>query len=259
MRRRSIMGLGVVGMLGAALWPPAAVAGPAEGDRNCSDFGNQREAQEHFIRRGGPDRDPDGLDSDGNGVACESLRCPCSSSSGGGGDRPPTGRGQVIEARTSRVFNGDTLRVRAFGARRRYYTVRLLGVDAPGPRRCGGREATESLARLSFTHLRDSDGDGYFDGRGSRERRVRLTTDPSQPLFDRAGRLLAYVTTRRGTDFGAVQLRRGWARASSGRALEKRRRYRKAQRDARRRGRGVWSRCDGRFDRPARGAPAHDM
>ena len=42
-------------------------------DRNCSDFGTWREAQDFFEAEGGPAEDPHGLDRDGDGVACESL------------------------------------------------------------------------------------------------------------------------------------------------------------------------------------------
>lgn len=47
--------------------------GGSIGDRNCDDFATQREAQRFFERGGGPQRDPHGLDSDGDGVACEEL------------------------------------------------------------------------------------------------------------------------------------------------------------------------------------------
>ena len=53
------------------------------GDVNCSDFPDQGAAQSYFIQHGGPGSDPAGLDDDG--VACESLPCPCSSATGGGG------------------------------------------------------------------------------------------------------------------------------------------------------------------------------
>lgn len=43
------------------------------GDRDCSDFASQASAQEFFIETGGPQRDPHGLDADGDGRACESL------------------------------------------------------------------------------------------------------------------------------------------------------------------------------------------
>lgn len=43
------------------------------GDRDCSDFSTQREAQLFFLREGGPSNDYHGLDRDNDGVACESL------------------------------------------------------------------------------------------------------------------------------------------------------------------------------------------
>jgi Excalibur calcium-binding domain len=47
---------------------------PGEGgDRDCRDFPNQRAAQRYYERKGGPASDPDRLDPDHDGVACESL------------------------------------------------------------------------------------------------------------------------------------------------------------------------------------------
>lgn len=43
------------------------------GDRDCSDFASERDAQRHFESKGGPRADPDSLDSDRDGRACESL------------------------------------------------------------------------------------------------------------------------------------------------------------------------------------------
>lgn len=54
--------------------PPAAQAR----DYNCSDFATQEEAQEHLLPG-----DPDGLDADNDGVACEDL--PSGGGGGGGG------------------------------------------------------------------------------------------------------------------------------------------------------------------------------
>jgi micrococcal nuclease len=42
-------------------------------DRDCGDFSSQREAQRYFEARGGPRRDPDRLDGNRDGVACEGL------------------------------------------------------------------------------------------------------------------------------------------------------------------------------------------
>ena len=44
---------------------------------NCSDFSTQAAAQDYYIARGGPASDPEGLDGDRDGIACESLPCPC--------------------------------------------------------------------------------------------------------------------------------------------------------------------------------------
>lgn len=51
----------------------AATGAQGGGDRDCGDFATQREAQRYFERRGGPRRDPDRLDGNHDGVACESL------------------------------------------------------------------------------------------------------------------------------------------------------------------------------------------
>jgi endonuclease YncB( thermonuclease family) len=211
---------------------PSAIAA----DRDCSDFDNQRQAQNHFIDRGGPRRDPDRLDADGNGVACESLPCPCSR------PRPqprPRRRAQRIRARVTSVIDGDTIRVRALErTRRRRYTVRLVGIDTPevfGGVECGGRRASAHLKRLATG------------------RRVLLRTDPTQDSFDRYDRLLAYVKLRGGRDAALSQLRAGWARVYvyGGRPFRRVREFRRAQRSARSARRGVWGRCGGRFHRPA--------
>ncbi|RJQ36875.1 hypothetical protein C4552_03235 [Candidatus Parcubacteria bacterium] len=43
------------------------------GDRDCTDFATQNEAQEFFEDAGGPGSDYHNLDRDGDGVACETL------------------------------------------------------------------------------------------------------------------------------------------------------------------------------------------
>lgn len=64
-----------------AVWalpnPPSAHAL----DYDCSDFSSQSQAQGYLLPG-----DPYGLDGDGDGIACESLPCPCSSST----PPPPT-------------------------------------------------------------------------------------------------------------------------------------------------------------------------
>jgi hypothetical protein len=62
--------------LGIALF--AALPSPAAGgDKDCADFASQRAAQIFYLKHGGPRYDPDRLDADDDGVACEDNRCPC--------------------------------------------------------------------------------------------------------------------------------------------------------------------------------------
>ncbi|WP_444461986.1 excalibur calcium-binding domain-containing protein [Rhodobacter capsulatus] len=41
------------------------------GDRDCNDFSSAADAQQYFLSAGGPTSDPNGLDRDGDGFACE--------------------------------------------------------------------------------------------------------------------------------------------------------------------------------------------
>lgn len=63
------------GVLAALSVSPTSAAGV-----NCSDFANQAAAQTWFLGHGGPTSDPEGLDGDHNGIACQSLPCPCNHS-----------------------------------------------------------------------------------------------------------------------------------------------------------------------------------
>jgi micrococcal nuclease len=73
---------GLWGACGGADTPAASSGSPSQapappagggGDRDCSDFSSQREAQAFFEAEGGPGRDPHRLDGDGDGRACQSL------------------------------------------------------------------------------------------------------------------------------------------------------------------------------------------
>lgn len=75
MRATSLLALAVAAALTIGL--STGAPGAAAADRNCEDFTTQKEAQEYFLSKGGPDEDPDRLDQDNDGVACESLPCPC--------------------------------------------------------------------------------------------------------------------------------------------------------------------------------------
>ena len=154
------------------------------------------------------------------------------------------------------MTDGDTLRVRAYGAKRKYYRVRMIGIDTPEtvepgvPVECGGPAATDAMLRMAFTAPWDFDGDGLFDEEGGRGRGVTLVTDPTQDLFDSYGRLLAYVT-QPGTDFGARLLAAGWAEVYVyERRFRRYDRFQRAENRARAAGRGAWGKCGGDFHQP---------
>jgi endonuclease YncB( thermonuclease family) len=181
----------LVGLL-AVLAPSAAHAA----DKDCSDFNTQKDAQVFFLANGGPDSDPHQLDgSDNDGLACESLPCPCYY----GTDSPTSGTStepKVLrqKARVVSVVDGDTVKVRLANGKRR--TVRLIGIDTPevyGGVECGGKKASASAKRML-----------------PRGTRVTLVSDSSQDRVDRYGRLLRYVI-KGDRDINKAQVRRGWA------------------------------------------------
>ena len=73
--RRAWLAVGLSALVALSLTalPPAASAS----DKDCADFPTQRAAQIFFIKHGGPRYDPDRLDGDDDGIACEDNRCPC--------------------------------------------------------------------------------------------------------------------------------------------------------------------------------------
>lgn len=54
---------------GQAVYNRSSLFGMRDG-RNCNRYSNANEAQEVFLTNGGPERDPQGLDPDGDGYAC---------------------------------------------------------------------------------------------------------------------------------------------------------------------------------------------
>lgn len=224
--------LGVLATLAIVLFASARVGSAATTtDLDCSNFANQAEAQSQLLPG-----DPHNLDGDVDGIACESLPCPCSRASGDAEAPPPS---PVAPERTAatviRAVDGDTLEVRlsSTGAEA---DVRLIGIDTPETHRpgtaveCGGPQASRSMHRLA-------------DGR-----RVTLVSDSTQDRVDRYGRLLAYVV-RDGVDLGRAQVRRGWAEVYVYDDVPFRRAgaYRGAARSARGSRSGVWHRCGGDF------------
>lgn len=190
-------------------------------DYDCSDFGTQAAAQ-HYLLPG----DPYGLDRDGDGTACDSLPCPCSSSQ-------PTKPAPVVHkvrpivqyGNVVRVIDGDTVDVRIAGHVRR---VRLLGINTPElhPRQCYATQAKTAARRQMPV--------------GSR---VKLTSDVRQPRTDRYGRQLRYVS-RGKTDVNRRLVYAGAARVFVvGRPFSRVSSYRQAQAAANRAHRGLWRAC----------------
>ena len=219
----------VLAIAALACGAPAADAA----DRDCADFNTQDEAQAYFEDRG--PGDPDRLDGDDDGRAPDSLP---SDAGGGGGPgnsspapAPAPDRAQTIKARVTSVVDGDTIKVRPLEATQRSsYAVRLIGIDTPevyGGVECGGRKASAYLRRLATG------------------RYVVLRTDPTQDMFDRYDRLLAYVTLRGGPDAALAQLRAGWAEVYvyGGNPFRRVGAFRAAECSACNADRGIWGRC----------------
>src|SRR3954471_12200993 len=122
MRPGPAVALAAVVALSVTAVPFAAFAGQPQAhaaDRDCADFSSQREAQDYFLSIGGPTSDPDRLDGDSDGQACDLLPCPCGAS-GTSAPAPtttpePRKTAQVIRARITKVTDGDTVKVQAYG------------------------------------------------------------------------------------------------------------------------------------------------
>jgi endonuclease YncB( thermonuclease family) len=222
MTKSALAAQATVGLVAVLMATPASPALAA--DKDCSDFDTRGQAQQYLTPG-----DPHGLDADGDGQACDSLP------TGGGNSSPAPApahdRAQTIKARVTSVIDGDTIRVRPLEkTRRSSYTVRLIGIDTPevyGGVECGGRQASRHMKRIAAG------------------RRVRLRTDPTQDMFDRYDRLLAYVKLRGGPDAALSQLRAGWAEVYvyGGNPFRRVGAFQQAQRPARSVDRGIWGRC----------------
>lgn len=221
--------------LAAAAFTAVSTPAAHAADRDCGDFANQRDAQIFFLNNGGPGSDPHGLDSEGDGIACESNPCPCYYSktppSGGDSTSGSSGGKKTLRqrARVLRVIDGDTVKVKLLprGPKR---SVRLIGIDTPevyGGVECGGKAASRSAKRML-----------------PRRTRVLLISDPSQDYKDRYGRLLRHVHKGK-KDINRVQVRKGHAEVYvyGGNPFKRVEPYRKAQRSAMRADRGMWGRC----------------
>ena len=159
-------------------------------DMNCSDFKTQRQAQKYLLPG-----DPSGLDADGDGRACSSLPCPCAEvkiKQSPSEAKAARKSGNTFSSPVLWVSDGDTINVAKPGGGEE--AIRMLGIDTPevfGGVECGGPQASAAMKKLAVG-------------------RVRVTTDPTQDLRDRYGRLLAYIN-KGGRDLGQVMISRGLA------------------------------------------------
>lgn len=248
-------------LLAAALaTAPAQASSPIAhaADKDCADFATQEQAQAYFISLGGPASDPDRLDGDGDGQACDSLPSgnvspPPPPPPPGPSPIAPAKRATTYTARIIKVIDGDTIKVKlSSGARR---TARLIGGDTPETKRpgtaveCGGRQATDSMVRLAYFRGTDTNGDRLLDAGKGRGRRVTLKTDPTQDTKDRYGRLLVYARTSPGVELMETQIRRGWASVYiyANRPFQRTGIYQAASVRAKALNKGVWGRCAGNF------------
>jgi hypothetical protein len=90
----------------------AIASAPAQAkDMDCDNFNTQADAQHYFNDHGGgPNNNVDLLDSDGDGVACESNPCPCTTGGGGGGNNPPPAPQKKKHALTAEVVRAGPAR-----------------------------------------------------------------------------------------------------------------------------------------------------
>lgn len=193
-------------------------------DYDCGDFDNQAQAQK-YLTPGDPHR----LDADDDGIACDSLPCPCSHAQPHQGQSAPPNKGTLRQgARIVRVVDGDTVVVKLNKGKRKY--VRLLGIDTPEI--SGGAECYGQAAKARLRHILPV---------GTR---VRLISDPTQARVDRYGRLLRYVMKKKlDVDRRLVALGAARVYVYGGKPFKRVNGYRAAERSAKNANRGLWGAC----------------
>jgi endonuclease YncB( thermonuclease family) len=185
-------------------------------DRDCSDFSTQASAQYFFLSAGGPYSDPHQLDSDGDGIACETLPCPCyTGTTGPTSPTPtlvptptptpiptptptpapaPTPSPALSKAiiRVVKVIDGQLVKVRE--GKKAPVIVHLLGVTIP-KRACEAKAAVRDLRSWVKPGLV-----------------VKAYSDKKAPDRDSDGRLRrALERVKGGYDIGGSQIDTGFA------------------------------------------------
>jgi len=216
---------GRAGLLGLAVLAVGcgSLNEPAVADRDCTDFPSQAAAQRSLDAH---PSDPDHLDGDGNGIACESMH------------RASKPAAATRRARVLTVVDGDTIKVRATDGGSE--TVRLVGIDTPESKRpqtpveCGAKRAASAMRALVTGTT------------------VTLRRDPTQDAIDKYGRTLGYVDLGK-RDVGEAMVRSGWAKpyVYAGVPFARVDAYRAAEKAAARARAGVFGSCSGDFHRRA--------
>lgn len=129
-----------------------------------------------------------------------------------------------------RVVDGDTIDV-AVG--KSVATIRMIGINTPEvvdprkPVQCFGPEASANAHKL-------------MDGG-----EVRLELDPSQDIYDKYGRVLAYVFLSDGTLYNELAVQEGFAHEYTYQKKYKyQQEFKSAQKEAKKEGVGLWNACD---------------
>ena len=145
------------------------------------------------------------------------------------------GSRRAARAVVAYAVDGDTLRVRLPSGGLAY--VRLVGIDSPESVRPGTPVECGAEAASSSMHALAPDGAS-----------VVLRGDSVADAKDRYGRILAHAFIG-GRQLELAQLRRGWAEVYrfEGQRFDGLARFDRAQAQARRARRGVWSACGGDF------------
>lgn len=215
--------MGVVGFSTVAAAPVQAK------DLNCSDFPNQAAAQKNLDDN---PSDPNGLDHDSDGIACESNPCPCA----GPGDQEPAapqpGKPKPTPKpkpkpviKVVKVVSGELVRVRA--GKRPAMTLHLLGAAVPDGDRCRAQAAKKDLRSWI-----------------KRGMVVEVHRDTRAPNRDSDGYPLRHLVRVKGNDdVGGSQVASGFADAEDRIDYANKKRYLRWEEKAVARGEGYHGTC----------------
>lgn len=143
-----------------------------------------------------------------------------------------------IPAFVTDAIDGDTLTVRLPGGREE--KVRILGIDTPETSDEGnmGNEYV-GITDPAFLTAWGKTAAGFTASRLEGET-VRLSGDCQAGGRDPYSRILAYVATPEGNDFGAILLEKGYARTYTAETFSRRDRYLILEAQSRASGSGLW-------------------